>query len=111
MALLGSRRHRHHRHHGRRVIIIIIIIFFVFFLSSNRPSGLLRATAISLGVSQLPVFLCGRSEALVLVVWSVPFFLYALDNYFCKVSDLNLCGIRFKMAMIEPKHVAMVLLI
>ena len=67
MALLRSRRrrHHHHHHHGRRVVIIIILILFFFFLSSNRPSGLLRAPAISLGVSHLPIFLWGRREALV----------------------------------------------
>ena len=55
MSLLRS--HRHNRHHRRRVVIIIINIPFLFFsFSSNRPSDLLRAPAISLGVSHLTVF-------------------------------------------------------
>jgi len=66
------------------------IIFFFFFLSSNRLTGLLRSSAISLEVSLLTVFLWWRSEAFVLVVWTVALDLNTAASFFCIVLGILL---------------------
>jgi hypothetical protein len=69
-------------YHHIAIITINIIIF-----SSNRPIGLLRSL-ISLDVSFFTVFFWGRIETAGLLVWSVPFDLYAAaDCGFTVVSS------------------------
>ena len=67
-----------------------------WYLSSSRPSGLLRSPAICLEVSLLTVFLWGRRESFVFVVWDVSFDFYAAAYSFCFVVGILLWGCYFK---------------
>lgn len=74
----------------------------ITFLFSNRPLGLLLSPAICLQISLLTFFLRGRSEASILVVWNVPFDLYAAAN-FCYIFGSILLCVLYKCILL-PMH-------